>query len=89
MMVGELMQRHINLNAHVAMEQTEYQRQFDEYVARYDAARQRIVDIGSAKAAMMAKRRKIMQYLDMFQGQTLICEFDKTLRFGMVEQVRI
>ena len=87
--VGELMQRHINLNAHVAMDQAEYQRQFDEYAARYDAARQRIVEIESAKAAMTAKRGQITQYLDMLQGQALIREFDETLWLGTVEQVRV
>lgn len=43
-----LMQRHISANAHSAPDQTEYQRQYDKYAARFEATRNRITRSASS-----------------------------------------
>ena len=44
--VTGLMQRHISANAHCALDQAEYQRQYDEYAARFEVIRSRIDEVG-------------------------------------------
>ena len=54
--VAELMQRHISANAHVAMGQAEYQRQYDEYEARFNDTQRRIAEAEAYREALTAKR---------------------------------
>ena len=84
-----LMQRHISANAQVAMNQAEYQRQYDDYEARYHEAQRRIADVEAHREALTAKRGKLKGYLDMLRRQGPIRTFNDTLWCGAVEQVRI
>ncbi len=84
-----LMQRHISVNAHVAIDQGEYQRQYDEYEARYNEAQRRIAEAEARREALTAKRGKLMGYLDLLSKQGTIRTFNETLWCGAVEQVRI
>lgn len=47
--VTSLMQRHISTNAHSALDQTEYQRQYDEYAARFEATRDQINEVSEQR----------------------------------------
>ena len=87
--VAELMQRHISANAHVAMDQAEYQRQYDEYEARFLEIQRRMADIDATREAMAAKRGQIMAYLGLLKEQGIVRSFDEALWYGTVEQVRI
>ena len=87
--VTELMQRHISANAHVAMDQAEYQRQYDEYEARYQETQRRIAEVEGRREALTAKRGKLKGYLDMLRKQGPVRTFNETLWCGAVEQVRI
>ena len=87
--VTELMQRHISANAHIAMDQAEYQRQYDEYEARYQETQRRISEVEACREALTAKRGKLKGYLDMLRKQGPIKTFNETLWCGAVEQVRI
>lgn len=87
--ISGLMQRQIDLNARMAMDQAEYQRQFDEYAARFEAAKHRMAEADAQREALTAKRGQIMGYLQNLRGQGLISEFDEALWYGTVEQVRV
>ncbi len=87
--VTGLMQRHISANAHTALDQAEYQRQYDEYAARFSAARTRINEVSTQREALIAKRGQIQSYLETLENQELITEFDEVLWHGMVDQVRV
>ena len=87
--ITELMQRHISANAHVAIDQTEYQRQYDEYEARFNDTQRRIAEAEAHREALTTKRRKLKGYLDMLREQGTIRTFNETLWCGSVEQVRI
>ena len=87
--ITELMQRHITANAHVVMDQAEYQRQYDEYEARYNETKRRIAEVEVHRDALTAKRGKLKRYLDLLRMQGPIRTFNETLWSGSVEQVRI
>lgn len=84
-----LMQRHISANAHTAPDQAEYQRQYDEYAARFEATRRRINEVGEQREALIAKRGRIQSYLETFKYQQLISEFDEVLWYGVIDHVLV
>ena len=84
-----LMQRLISANAQVAMDQAEYQRQYDEYEARNNETQRRIAEVDARREGLTAKRGKLKGYLDMLSRQGPIRAFNETLWCGAVEQVRI
>lgn len=87
--VTGFMQRHISANAHSALDQAEYQRQYDEYAARFEATKSRINEVTEQREALIAKRGRIQSYLDTLNRQELITEFDEELWYGTVDQVRV
>ena len=87
--VTGLMQRHISANTHSALDQAEYQRQYDEYAARFEATRNQINAISEQREALIAKRGCLQSYLDTLKQQELIAEFDEVLWYGAVDQVRV
>ena len=87
--VTSLMQRHISANAHSALDQADYQRQYGEYAARFGVTRNRINEVGEQREALIAKRGRIQSYLDTLKPQELITEFDEVLWYGMVDQVLV
>jgi site-specific DNA recombinase len=87
--VTDLMQRHISANAHSTLDQAEYQHQYDEYAARFEATRSRIDGVSEQREALIAKRGQIQSYLETLQRQELIAELDEMLWYGMVDQVRV
>ena len=87
--VTGLMQRHISANAHSVLDQAEYQRQYDEYSARFEATRSRINEVSEQREALIAKRGRLQSYLDTLKQQELITEFDEMLLYGMVNQIRV
>lgn len=87
--ITELMQRHISTNAHVVIDQTEYQQQYDDYEARFIETKQRITEVETRREALTAKYGKLKGYLDMLRKQGQIKAFNEILWCGAVEQVRI
>jgi len=87
--VAELMERHIRVNAHAAMDQALYQRQYDEYEARYNSAMVRLAEVDSQMAALVSKRGQLAGYLDAIRDQGPITAFNEMLWYGTVEQVLV
>ena len=77
------------MNAAMAMDQDEYNRQFAKYVVRYNEIRQRIAKVESEQYQRIAKRDKLAEYLETLRNQGLIPSFNETLWYGTVEQVRV
>ncbi len=84
-----LMERLIAMNASVAMDQDEYNRQFAEYETRYNAVKQRIGELDAERARLTAKRGQLAAYLDTLKATGPITRFDETLWHGTVEQLRV
>lgn len=72
-----------------ALNQAKYQRQYDEYAARFEATRSQINEVSERREALIAKRGRIQSYLDTLKRQELITEFDEVLWYGTVDQVRV
>ena len=87
--VSGLMQRHISANAHVAMDQAEYMRQYDEYTSRFNEAGYRLAETAAQREVLVARRGQIQSYLETLRKQALIPKFDESLWYGTIEQVRI
>ncbi len=83
-----LMERLITVNASVAMDQDEYNRQFAEYETRYNAVKQRISELDAERARLTAKRGQPAAYLEALKTTGPIMRFDETLRHGTVAQLR-
>lgn len=83
------MERLIAMNAATAVNQEEYNKQFAECEARYNEIRQRIADLDSEQARRIAQRGKLTEYLAALKEQGLISQFNETLWYGTVEQVRV
>jgi hypothetical protein len=84
-----LMQQHISTYAHTMMDQTEYQRQYNEYETRFKTTRQQINQINEQREELIAKQGKIQSYLEALKKQDLISTYDETLWYGTVYQIRI
>ncbi len=84
-----LMERLIAMNAAMAMDQDEYNRQFAEYDVRYNEIRQRIAKVESEQKQRIGKRGKLAEYLETLRNQGLISSFNETLWYSTVEQVRV
>ena len=84
-----LMERLIAMNAAMAMDQDEYDRQFAEYGVRYNEIRQRIAKVESEQKQRIGKRSKLAEYLETLRNQGLISSFNETLWYGTTEQVRV
>lgn len=65
--------------AYYALDQAEYQRQYDEYAARFEAIRSRINEVSVQREAFIAKRGQLQSYLETLKHQELIAEFDEVL----------
>ena len=87
--VAEMMQRQITLNAQVALDQAEYQRQFTEYEARYNETKAQIISLEKERDARAAKRGMVLQYIETLREESLVAVFDERLWYGTVEQVRV
>ena len=85
--VTGLMQRHISANANTVMDQAEYQRQYDDYAARFSTARNRINEVGVQRDALIAKCGQIQSYLETLKNQELIADFDEALWYGTIKKV--
>ena len=84
-----LMQRHISANAHSALDQAEYQRQYNKYADRFETTQRRINEVSEQREALVAKRGRLQNYLDTLKRQELIAEFDEVVWHGMVDKVRV
>ena len=60
---AELIEDCINENAHVALDQTEYQKRYDALVARFDKAKGRQTEVTDLIAERKARKHQIESYL--------------------------
>lgn len=83
-----LIRKVISDNAQKAMEQAEYERKYNGYCERYEAARVRLAEIG--ELGRIAKRTKISLFLkDLASREGLVAEFDEELWYATVDHVAV
>ena len=85
-----LIRKAIEDNAQKAMDQQEYEKKYTSLCERYEAARQRLVEIEALRLERNAKRTKIAMFLETLNGQTeLVTEFDEEFWYSTVDFVTV
>ncbi len=86
---AELIEDCINENAHVALDQTEYQKRYDALVARFDKAKARHTEVTDLIAERMARKHQIESYLNELRGRETLAEFRDTDWLAMVDYITV
>ena len=88
--VSDLMQKCIYENAHVALDQVEYQKRYDGLTARYDTAKARYDEVNAAISDKQARQAQIEAFLETLRAQDgLIEKFEVSLWCGLVDFVTV
>lgn len=89
-MLADAVEKCIFENAHVVMNQDDYQQRYDDLVARYDAASDKLKEISSLIADKKARRDAVQQFMKTLKKQNdLITEFEPKLWCSLVEYMTV
>lgn len=86
---AELIEECIKENAHVALDQAEYQKRYDGLVARFDKAKARHTEITDLIAERMARKHQIETYLKNLRSREPLTEFRETDWLAMVDYITV
>ena len=89
MVASDLIQKCIYENAHVALDQTEYQKRYDSLTARFDTAKARLEENEATIADKKSRRAAIEAFLDTLTQADLMEKFDPALGCGLVDHVTV
>ncbi|MCC8181398.1 MAG: recombinase family protein, partial [Clostridiales bacterium] len=87
--VAELIEDCIRENAHVALDQAEYQQHYDSLVERFDKAKARHTEVSNLITERQARRQQIEMYLEQLQTRDLLTEFRDEDWFSMVDYMTV
>ena len=86
---AELIEDCIKENAHVALDQAEYQKRYDGLVSRFDKANARHTEVTDLIAERMARKHQIESYLKELRSREPLTEFRETDWLAMVDYITI
>jgi DNA invertase Pin-like site-specific DNA recombinase len=87
---AELIHQCIQENAHVALDQGEYQTRYDALAERFDKTKERLEEIRNAIIEKQAKREKIEMFLSVLKKQDeMVAEFDENLWYSLVDYATV
>lgn len=86
---AELIEECIKENAHVAIDQAEYQKRYDALVARFDKAKARHTEVTDLIAERMARKHQIETYLKNLRSREPLTEFRETDWLAMVDYITV
>ena len=86
---AELIEDCINENAHVALDQTEYQKRYDALVARFDKAKARHTEVTDLIAERKSRKHQIESYLKELRSREPLTEFRETDWLAMVDYITV
>lgn len=89
MVVSDLIEKCIYENAHVALDQTEYQKRYDGLTTRFDTAKARLEEIEAALADKKSRRAAIDAFLDTLAQADPMEKFDPALWCGLIDYVTV
>ena len=89
MVVSDLIEKCIYENAHVALDQTEYQKRYDGLTTRFDTAKARLEEIEAALADKNSRRAAIDAFLDTLAQADPMEKFDPALWCGLIDYVTV
>ena len=86
---AELIEECIKENAHVALDQAEYQKRYDGLVARFDKAKTRHTEVTDLIAERTGRRHQIETYLKELRSRESLTEFRETDWLAMVDYITV
>lgn len=86
---AELIEECIKENAHVALDQAEYQKRYDGLVARFDKAKARHTEVTDLITERTARRHQIKTYLQELRSREPLTEFRDTDWLAMVDYITV
>ena len=86
---AELIEDCIKENAHVALDQAEYQKRYDGLVSRFDKANARHTEVTDLIAERMARKHQIESYLKELRSREPLTEFRETDWLAMVDYIAV
>ncbi len=86
---AELIEECIKENAHVALDQADYQKRYDALVARFEKAKDRLTEISDLIVDRLARRHQIEMYLQELRERELITEFHDADWLSMVDHITV
>ena len=88
--VAELIQQCVRENAHVALDQTEYQARYDGLAERFDRTKARLDEVGNAITEKQAKKEQIERFLAELERQDgMATEVDEEQWYSLVDFVTV
>lgn len=89
-MAAELIHQYINENAHVALDQSEYQARYELLTERFDKTKARLEEVTGAITEKQASKEKIEMFLAELKKQDdVVTEFDESLWYSLVDYVTV
>jgi len=87
---AELIHQCIHENAHVALDQGEYQTRYDALAERFDKTKERLEEVGNAITERQAKREKIEMFLsELKKHDEVVTQFDENLWYSLVDHATV
>ena len=86
---AELIEECIKENAHVALDQAEYQKRYDGLVSRFDKAKVRHTEVTDLITERTARRHQIETYLKELRDREPLTEFRETDWLTMVDYITV
>ena len=87
-MVAELIQQRLDENAHVALDQAEYQARYNGLAERFDRTKARLNEVGNAITEKQAKKEQIERFLAELERQDgMATEFDEEQWYSLIDVV--
>ena len=85
LVVSELMQQCIHENAHVALDQTEYQKRYDGLTERFNKAKARMDTVTATISDKQVRQATIEAFLDELRRLDVVTEFQPALWYSLVD----
>ena len=86
---AELIEECIRENAHVALDQAEYQKRYEALVARYDTAKARQAELAQEISTLQARCQQIELFLDGLQERGALTVFRDEDWLAMVDHLTV
>lgn len=84
----ELLKKHVERNAHVVLNQEEYESKYNELAKKYEEVRNRVEDTELKIANQKEKRNNISIFIKKLEVQEeILTDFDETLWNAIVDKV--
>ncbi len=87
--VADMIENCIKENAHIAQNQDEYQKRYDELARRFDDVESKLKKVDEAIASKQAHREMVEQFLSELAKQDIVTEFTEDLWYSMVDFVTV